>query len=69
MLIALGAAIGGSGKFWVSPWHFGLHSGPTVVMVENYESGLIWRLMRSCPYIAAGLRAAAFNGGWLEARP
>jgi hypothetical protein len=60
---------GGSGKFWVSPWHFGLHSGPTVVMIENYESGLIWRLMRSCPYIAAGLRAAGFDGGWLGGRP
>jgi hypothetical protein len=57
---------GGSANCWVSPWRFGLHSGPTVVMVENYESGLIWRLMRGCAYIAAGLRAAGFNGGWLE---
>jgi hypothetical protein len=29
---------------------------------------LIWQLMRACPYIAAGLRAAGFNGGWLEVR-
>jgi hypothetical protein len=58
---------GGSANGWVSPWHFGLHSGPTVAMVENYESGLIWRLMRGCPYITAGLRAAGFTGGWLEA--
>jgi hypothetical protein len=58
----------GSANSWVSPWHFGLHSGPTLLMVENYESGLIWRLMRGCPYIAAGLRAAGFGGGWLDVR-
>lgn len=58
----------GSGNCWVSPWHFGLHSGPTLLMVENYESGLIWRLMRGCSYIAAGLRAAGFGGGWLDVR-
>jgi len=52
----------------VSPWHFGLNSGPTVVMVENFESGLIWRLMRGSPYIVAGLRAAGFKGGWLGIR-
>jgi hypothetical protein len=34
-------------------------------MIENYRSGLIWRLMRSCPYIAVGLRRAGFRGGWL----
>ena len=50
---------------WVSPWHFGLNEGPTVLMVENYRSGLLWRLMRACPYIAGGLRRAGFTGGWL----
>jgi hypothetical protein len=50
---------------WVSPWHFGLNEGPTVLMVENYRTGLLWQLMRSCPYIAGGLRRAGFSGGWL----
>jgi hypothetical protein len=27
---------------------------------------LIWRLMRSCPYIIAGLRRAGFRGGWVD---
>ena len=36
-------------------------------MIENYRSGLIWRLMRSCPYIVTGLRRAGFTGGWLTA--
>ncbi len=51
--------------YWVSPWHFGLNEGPIVLMIENYRSGMIWRLMRGCSYIQAGLRRAGFAGGWL----
>ena len=50
---------------WVSPCHFGLNEGPTVLMVENYRSGLPWQLMRDCPYVVGGLRRAGFMGGWL----
>ncbi len=51
---------------WVSPWQFGLNQGPIVMMIENYRSGLPWRLMRSCPYAVQGLRRAGFSGGWLD---
>lgn len=51
---------------WVSRWHFGINQGPIILMVENYRSGLPWRLMRDCPYIADGLRRADFTGGWLK---
>ena len=51
--------------WWVSPWHFGLNQGPIVLMIENHRSGLLWQLMRSCPYIVGGLRRAGFTGGWL----
>ena len=51
--------------WWVSPWHYGLNIGPTVLMIENYRSGILWRLMRDCPYIESGLRRAGFTGGWL----
>ena len=50
---------------WVSPWHFGLNEGPTILMIENYRSGLLWQLMRNCPYVVAGLRRAGFDRGWL----
>jgi hypothetical protein len=50
----------------VSPWHFGINQGPIVVMIENHQSGLVWRLTRGCQPIVAGLRAAGFTGGWLE---
>jgi len=51
---------------WVSPYHFGINQGPIVMMIENYRSGLIWRLMRRCPYVIAGLRRAGFTNGWLS---
>jgi hypothetical protein len=50
---------------WVSEGYFGLDQGIMVLMIENHRSQLIWRLMRRCPYIVAGLRGAGFTGGWL----
>jgi hypothetical protein len=50
---------------WVSPGNFGLDQGIVLMMIENHRTGLIWRLMRDCPYIGAGLRRAGFRGGWL----
>jgi hypothetical protein len=50
---------------WVSPYHFGINQGPIVIMIENYHSGLLWSLMRQCPYLITGLRRAGFTGGWL----
>ena len=36
-----------------------------MLMIENYRSGLLWRLMRGCSHIQQGLRRAGFTGGWL----
>jgi hypothetical protein len=53
---------------WVSPFHCGLNQGPIVLMIENYRSGLIWQVMRECPYLVAGLGRGGFAGGWLEGK-
>jgi hypothetical protein len=58
---------GPGARGWVSHNHFALDQGPVILMIENDRSGLIWRLMRSCPAIATGLRRAGFRGGWLTA--
>jgi len=50
---------------WTSPWHYGIDQGPIVIMIENYRTELIWRLLRQCAYIQTGLRRAGFTGGWL----
>jgi hypothetical protein len=51
--------------WWVTPYHFGVDQGPVILMIENYRTGLIWNIMRRCPYIVAGLRRAGFRGGWV----
>ena len=56
-------------RAWVSPWHFALHQGPIVMMIENHRSGMLWELMRDCPPIRLGLQRAGFSGGWLAAAP
>ncbi len=50
---------------WLSPWHFGINQGPIVLMIENYRSEFLWKLMKKCPYLVNGLRRAGFKGGWL----
>ncbi|MCC7325740.1 MAG: hypothetical protein IT521_02910 [Burkholderiales bacterium] len=55
-----------AGHEWVSKGQFGLDQGIVVMMIENYRTGFIWRLMRECPYIGRGLRQAGFRGGWLQ---
>ena len=50
---------------WVSKGTFGLDQGMIVLMIENYRSGLPWRLGRANAYIRTGLRRAGFRGGWL----
>ncbi|HWB54159.1 MAG TPA: glucoamylase family protein [Tepidisphaeraceae bacterium] len=54
-----------SKKLWVSPYHYGLNQGPIILMIENFITGLVWRVMRECPYLVTGLGRAGFSGGWL----
>lgn len=46
---------------WVSPWIFGLNQGPIILMIENFQSGLIWNLVRNSPHIAHGMALAGFQ--------
>lgn len=54
---------------WISEGEFGLDQGMIVLMVENFRSGLLWRLLRGSPCIRTGLRRAGFRGGWLASAP
>jgi len=56
---------GNNSHGWISEGHFGLDQGIIVLMIENYRSQLVWKLMRDCPYIKRGLERAGFRGGWL----
>lgn len=60
--------LGGGPHGWNSQGCFGLDQGIIVLMIENYRSQMIWKLMRTCAYIGNGLRRAGFTGGWLQQR-
>jgi len=53
---------------WVDNDYLGIDQGLTIAMIENFRSGLIWRVMRRNPYIRKGLERAGFQGGWLDTR-
>lgn len=57
--------IDAAGECWVSAGHYGLDQGIVAMMIENHRTQLIWRLMRKCSHVVAGLRRAGFAGGWL----
>ena len=43
-------------KIGVSPEYLSIDQGPEVVMIENYRSGLLWKLFMSCPEVQNGLK-------------
>jgi len=53
---------------WFDVDYLGIDQGPIVAMIENYRTGLIWRLMRGNPHILLGLCRAGFTGGWIAGK-
>jgi hypothetical protein len=62
--LSYGRVVPGFG--WVDVDYLGIDQGPIVAMLENYRSGLIWKVMKKSPYVRAGLQRAGFTGGWLS---
>lgn len=48
---------------WIAPGHIAINQGPIVVMIENYRSGLPWRLFMSAPEVRTGLDRLGFVRG------
>jgi hypothetical protein len=53
------------GEGWFDSAYLGIDQGPILLMIENYRSGFVWKVMRRNPYIRRGLERAGFTGGWL----
>jgi len=49
------------GRNWFSPVYMGLDQAPIVVMVENYRTGLIWKMFMSNPEIQPMLDKIGFQ--------
>jgi len=63
---SMGHVVAGVG--WFDTDYLGIDQGPILAMIENYRTGLIWRLMRGNSYIVKGLCRAGFVGGWLTGK-
>jgi hypothetical protein len=46
---------------WYADTFLAIDQGPIVVMIENYRSGLLWKLFMDIPEIQAGLAKLGFN--------
>jgi len=46
---------------WYAKSHLAIDQGPIIVMIENYRSGLLWKLFMSCPEVQQGLKKLGFQ--------
>jgi len=51
---------------WYLPRYLAIDQGPIVVMMENYRSGLLWKLFMTCPEIQTGLKKLGFESPYLK---
>ena len=53
-------------KNWYAKSHLAIDQGPIIVMIENYRTGLLWKLFMSCPEIQYGLKKLDFESPALK---
>ena len=51
---------------WYATSHLAIDQGPIIVMIENYRSGLLWKLFMTCPEIQNGLKKLGFESPWIK---
>lgn len=49
------------GKNWSSNTYIAIDQGPIIVMIENYRTGLFWKLFMNIPEIQTGLKRLGFT--------
>jgi hypothetical protein len=53
-------------KNWYANSDIAIDEGPIVDMIENYRSGLLWKLFMSCPEVQGGLKKLGFTSPYLK---
>jgi len=46
---------------WFADSFLAIDQGPQIVMIENYRSGLLWKLFMSCPEVKTGMKKLGFT--------
>ncbi|WP_174155276.1 glucoamylase family protein [Rhizobium skierniewicense] len=49
------------GSGWIADTHLAIDQGPIVAMMENYRTGLLWRLFMTAPEVQRGLDRLGFT--------
>lgn len=55
-------------KNWYAQSYLAIDQGPIVAMIENYRTGLLWKLFMRCPEIQNGLRKLGFESPYLASQ-
>ncbi|MGV8877838.1 MAG: glucoamylase family protein [Sphingobacteriaceae bacterium] len=50
---------------WYGKSYLAIDQGTTIVMIENYRTGLLWKLFMSCPEIQRGLKKLDFQSPFI----
>lgn len=53
-------------KNWYAKSYLAIDEGPIVSMIENYRTGLLWKLFMSCPEIQRGLKKLDFQSPFVR---
>ena len=53
-------------KKWYAKSHLAIDQGPIIVMIENYRTGLLWKLFMSSPEIQKGLKKLGFESPYIK---
>lgn len=53
-------------KNWTAKSYLAIDQGPIIVMIENYRTGLLWKLFMNCPEIKNGLNKLSFESPYLK---
>jgi hypothetical protein len=46
---------------WYANTHLAIDQGPIILMIENFRTGLLWKLFMSAPEVRTGLRRLGFS--------
>jgi hypothetical protein len=46
---------------WYADSHLAIDQGPIILMIENFRTGLLWKLFMSAPEVLTGLRRLGFS--------
>jgi hypothetical protein len=53
---------------WYARSHLAIDQGPIVVMIENYRSGLLWKIFMNIPEIQEGMKQLGFDSPYFTQR-